>query len=287
MARFVSHGVNAYPEYAQASAGGASFPVFAAINEPFGQTSPNARLQFGDQICDKFGNIYVYVRAVASLAVGQVVRSAYANEGDIPAAGTIAASTTTRRIFTTITTTLDEAGLGSFLASPGTSGGAGTAFFKPIKKQVAVGSNTTFDLSRLQIYFGVGKYDGDELSGTPATSDAVCLVRPYNVNVQGAVSSASSESSPVGVALGTVTAAGGTLIQTQGYCQVLGVGSTDAIVSGGPVVPAASGTVKGAINTATVAGVAEALSGVVGRSQIAWASTSHLIPVKLTLVDKL
>lgn len=281
MARFSGEGVNRYPEYAQSSGGGATFPVFGTINESAGQTVPNNRLQFGDCIFDKFGNVYLYVRAAIALAVGQVVRYSIAGDSssDHPAAGTISASTTTKRIFTNITTTLDEAALGSFLASPGTSGGTGTPFFKQIKDQVAVGANTTFDLSLKQIFHGIGQYDGDVLSGIPATSDAVAVIRPYNVVVGGAA--AVLESSPVGVALGTVSQGGGTLIQCQGYAQVLGVGnkaSTDAIAAGGPLYMNTGGTVTASLATETAASDLIEIPALVGRALMAWDSTSHLIP---------
>lgn len=276
MSRFQSESVGAYPEYAQASAGGPTFPVFAAINEPAGQTMPNQRLQFGDRITDKFGNTYLYVRAATALAIGQVVRHAIAGDGDVPANGAVSASTTVNRIFSTITTTLDERALGSFLASPGTvSSSAGIEFIKQIKKQVAIGANTTFDVSLKQIFFGSGQYDGDTLASIPVTADKLYVIRPYNVCVHGAASATTKENGPVGVALGTVTAAGGTLIQTGGICAVLGLGSGTALVENGPASAAASGQVIGG---------SAVVDAVVGRSLMATAtSTARLIAVRLYL----
>lgn len=284
MARFQSVAAGSYPEYAQAGSGGATFPPFPVVNDTAGQTNPNHRLQFGDLIVDKFGNVYAYVRAAIALAAGQVVRYSIPGDSssDHPAAGTISANTTTRRIFTNITTTLDERSIGSFLGSPGTSGGTGTPFFKRIKGQVAIGANTTFDISKLQIFHGIGKYDGDELGGTPATSDGVAVLRPYNVVVCGAA--AVTEAAPVGVALGTVSQAAGTLILSQGYGQVLGVGnkaSTDAIVAGGPLVASTSGTVCGNLTTESAASDMVEPLAIVGRALMAWDSTSHLIPAMI------
>jgi len=280
MARF-AFGSGSYPEYAQASAGGATFPPFAAINEAYAQQSPNQRLQFGDQIIDKFGNVYTYVRAAIALAQGQVVRYSIAGDSnsDHPSAGTISANTTAAVIVTNITTTLDEAALGSFLASQGTLGGTGVRFFKQIKAQDDVGTNTQFTISKLQIFHGVGKYDGDALSAVPTTSDPVTVIRPYNVVVGGAASA--TEASPVGVAQGTVSQAGGTLILSQGFGQVLGVGnvaSTDAIVAGGPLYMGAAGTVTASLATETAASDLIEIPSLVGRSMIAHNNTSALIP---------
>jgi len=272
MSRY-TFGAGSYPEF-QDIAGGRTFPVYGTVNEAAGQLLPNQRLKFGDSITDRHGNSYLYVRAVVGLSQGQVVRSAFAGDGDVPAASTIAASTTVNTIFTAMTTTLAEMPLGSLLASPGTSGGTGQPFLKFIKGQVAIGANTTFNIAKVQVFQGIGQFDGDSLATIPATSDAVVIVRPYNVAVHGAVSATTIENGPVGVALGTVTAAGGTLIQTGGICQVLGVGSGTAIVAGGPLSPGATGTVIGG---------SAVPDGVIGRSYVAWTSTSHLIPCRLYL----
>lgn len=279
MSRWNSVGVSSYPQYAQASTGGPTFPAYPAINEPANQTMPNARLQFGDQLIDKFGNTFLYVRATVALAVGQVVRQAFTGDGDVPAAGTVSASTTTRRIFTNITTTLDESALGSFLGSGGTTAGAGQPFFKQIKNQVAVGANTTFDISQLQLFQGIGKYDGDTLAAIPTTGDDVALIRPYNVAVHGAASATTKENGPVGVAMGTVSIAGGTLIQTAGNGSVLGVGSGTAIAIGGPLTPGAAGVVIGG---------SAIIDAQVGRSYMVWAgATAALIPANIRLYQKM
>lgn len=282
MARLHGQGIASYPEFAQASTGGASFPPFAVVNESASQTNPNARLQFGDALTDKFGNVYLYVRAAIALAVGQVVRFSVTGDSssDHPAAGTISASTTTKRIFTNITTTINEATIGSFLASQGASAAAtGTPFFKPIKKQVAIGSNTTFDISLNQTLVGIG-FDGDALSAIPTTSDAVSVIRPFNVVVHGAAAGTTMENAPVGVALGTVSQASGTLILVQGNGMVLGVGNGAAIVAGGPIVAAASGTVKGP-GTAAAGLDQDELPSYVGRSYVAYTSTSKQIPAHI------
>lgn len=290
MARFQSEAVGAYPEYAQASSGGPTFPVFSAVNITSGTTNPAAPLQLGDQIVDKFGNIYLSVRALQALAIGQVVR--YSKPGDAtnahPAAGTISASTTTRRIFTNLLTVADESTLGSFLGSPAKADGTGTPFIKRIKDQVAIGPDTTFDVSKLQIFHGIGKYDGDELSGTPQTNDPVAIIKPYTVVVNG-TSTAYGEECPVGIALGTVSAGAQTIIQSQGICQVLAGGSGGsffAVVSGSTVFPAASGVVTGPNGTETAELAFQQLPAAVGTALMASAATTAgLLPVYVRLAQ--
>lgn len=279
MARWNTTGVNAFPEYGDA-AGGVSYPVYPTINEAPTQVSPNTQLHWGDQIVDKFGNTYVYVRAVAALSKGVVVRLAIEGEGDIPAAGTVSASTTKYKIWTNIDTTTTaqyENNLGSWLASPGTiTGGAGTHFLKLIKGQTTPGTNTKFDISKLTTMSGMGVYDGDQLSAVPTTGDPVVVIRPYNVITGGAANASSKEGHPVGIALNDTTALYSTLVQTGGVCMAMALGSGTALVYGGPVSMAASGNVIGGSAVAV---------GVVGTALVASAATvAGLHPIRVQLV---
>lgn len=251
-----------FPEYAGESTGGVSYPVFPTINDSPYQQTPNAPLQLGDKIIDRFGYSYVYVRAAAALAVGQVVTLA-ANQ-----TGTVSAGTTTSLIKTNITTTLDEASIGSFITVSGT-----TQVQKKIKNQVInaggakIGANTNFYVSINDTRLGRGGADGDVLAAVPTTSDPVHIVRPYSVDVCG------NAGFPCGVALGTVTSGYRTLVQVSGLARVNSVGSTTAIADNGLVVCIASGSVKG-LN-------AEALSTVLGLAKQAYAGAAALQPIWL------
>lgn len=286
MARYQGSGINSYPEYAQASTGGPSYPPFAVVNEAYNQQTPNTALQLGDQIVDKFGNIYLYVRALEALAAGQVVR--YSKPGDStaahPAAGTVAAATTVALIKTTITTVADEAGLGSFLASPGKTDGTGTPFLRRIKKQVAVGATSQFYISLPQIFFGIGGNDGDVLAAIPQTGDAVAIIKPYTVVVNG-TTVAYGEEGPVGVALGTVTAGSSTLVMSQGIAQVQAGGSGGsyfAVVLGSYVFCAAAGIVTGPNGTETAELAFQQIPSAVGVALMAYAGASAmLLPVRV------
>lgn len=281
MARIQTQGVASYPEFSQASSGGPVYPAIAVINESASQSNPNARLQFGDKIVDKYGNIFVYVRAAGALAAGDVVKQAVVGIGDVPAAGTISASTTARRIFTNITTTIDVTSIGAFLASPGPT----TPFVKLVKNQVAVGANTTFDVSQLQIFFGIGKADGDELSAIPTTGEAVALVYPYNVAVCGI--NTTTGNNPVGVSMGTVTALGGTLIQVQGLAQVKVDGTTD-VGAGDLLTTGASGAAIALTAAPSGTQASNELAARVGRALMAVTDNSVKIsPVLLQLDGRL
>ncbi len=229
---------SSYPDYAAASIGGLTFPSISVVNQAAAQQSPNQNAQLGDILVDKFGCRFQFVRTVAGLAVGQAVKAAANLTGTITAAGS-----STSYVKTSITTTVDESSVGSFLTSPGT-----TVFTRLIKKQSAVGANTIFYVSLNQTFLGnATNADGDILGAVPTNGEVIHVVRPFAVDVAGA------GAIPVGVALGTVTSGYRTLIQIEGPGIVSGIGSTDAIVDNGIITTAASGNVKGATTAALTA----------------------------------
>lgn len=273
-----------FPEFSGASIGGPVYPPYATVvnDAPF-QTVPNNNDTLGDVIVDKFGGQYVYVRTVAGLAQGQVVMNALGTAGTVTVS---AAFTTVTSVLTNITTTIREDSVGSFLASTGTAAGGGTNFVKLIKKAgtisggttfvPGVGANACFVLSLTDIFFGVGKNDGDALPSIPTTGDPLILIRPFAVDVAGA------GKIPVGVALGTVTSGNRTLVQTAGLAQVLAVGSTDALTDGGYVTTAAAGVVKGVLGAPTGPSDAVEIPGIVGVARQPYVSaTSKLVAVSL------
>lgn len=263
MAKIHTPLVGAYPEYNQESTGGTAYPTFPTVNDPPFQSNPVHNAELGDFLIDKYGNQFVYVRSVAALAQGQVCTYA-AN-----LVGTVSAGTTTAVINTNVTTTINEASVGSFLADGGASG---IVFLKLIKAQTAIGANTQFTISKLSIFLGTGKQDGDVLGSTPTTGDAAHVIRLFGVDVAGAVGV------PVGVALGTVTSGNRTIIQVAGLAQVLSVGSTDALVDNRIVVTAAAGVVKSRL---TAGSTADDATSVVGVAKMAYAGASKLQPIML------
>lgn len=265
-----------FPEFSGTSIGGPVYPPFSTVvnDAPF-QAVPNSPDSLGDVVVDKFGGVYVYVRCVAGLAQGQVVKYAAGT------AGTISAATTVAQINTNITTTLREDSVGSFLASTGTAAGAGVNFVKLIKKQLVagvpgVGANSQFVISLTDIFFGVGKNDGDALAAIPTTADPCILLRPFAVDVAGVAAI------PVGVALGTVTSGNRTLVQVAGLAQVLAIGVTDPVTDGGVVTTAASGNVKGLLTVPTAASDSTEIPAIVGIARQPYVSTApKLITVSL------
>lgn len=261
---------SSYPDYAAASIGGVSFPTFALQNLAAYAQTPNENSQLGDVVIDKYGCRFQFVRCVAALTVGQVVKGATNLTGTVTAAGS-----TTGLVNSNITTTIDESAVGSFLSSPGT-----TAFTRVIKKQVAIGTNTGFYVSLSDPFIGIGQKDGDVLAAIPTDTDVLHVVRPFAVDVAGVAAT------PVGVAMGTVTSGNRTLVQIEGLALVSAIGSTDAITDNGIVVTAAAGQVKGTLGTATAASAIAEAKSIVGIGKMAYSGASVLVPVYLALAER-
>lgn len=269
---------SSYPAFSNESVGGTSYPTINTVNDAPFQTNPNSIFQPGDAIIDKLGFQYVYVRANAALAVGQCCRYAPNLTGTITSA-----SSTTAKIVTNITTTIDESAVGSFLASNGLASGTGPVFLKKIKKQNAIGTNSQFTISLKQIFFGINQFDGDVLAASPAlvNGDVVHVIRSYSVDVAGV-------SDPcVGIALGTVTSGNFTFVQTAGLARVSVIGSTDAAVENRFLTTAASGNAKGVLGTPTAASDSTEIPALVGFAKLPYSGAAALMPVFLAnLADK-
>jgi hypothetical protein len=267
MSRVKGTMISAYPVFSQESTGGVSYPAFPLINDSPAQQTPSAPLHLGDKLIDKYGYSYVYVRAAAALAVGQVVKLA------ADTTGTISAGTTTALIKTNITTTIDEAQIESFLSGIATTGGATQVFTKKIKNQVInaggakIGANTNFYIAINDPRFARGGTDGDVLGFTPTTGDDLNIIRPYSVDVCGAAAAAEV---PVGVALGTVTSGNRTLVQVSGLARVLGVGTGTAITDNATVITGAAGVVLGGTTAPSVVGIAKIASALASRLTPIW-----------------
>jgi hypothetical protein len=264
-----------YPFFSQASTNGLTYPVFSAINDAPAQLVPSAPGQLGDVVIDKFGNLYVYVRAGAALAVGQVCKNLAPTTGTVSATGS--GGDNLAVINTNITTTVDESQVVAFLSNNSVTN-PGIRLIKGHLGNV-VGANTQFVISKKQPFFGIGAFDGDKLTVAWVNTDPIAIVRPYTVDVCGV-----APDQPVGVALGTVTSGNRTLIQVSGVARANAVGSTDALVAGSLVIPIASGSVKGPLTAGiTAAEVAAA----VGIARQAYAGAVALQTIQLhNLLDK-
>ncbi len=264
---------SSYPDYAAASIGGPSFPAITVVNQAPAQQIPTENAQLGDILVDKFGGRFQFVRAIAALAAGQIVKPAANLTGTVTASGS-----TTGLVNSNITTTVDEANVGSFLTSPGT-----TVFTIPIKKQAAVGANTGFYVSVTQQFFGTGSaLDGDVLSAIPTNGDVLHVVRPFAVDVAGA------GDPPMGVALGTVTSGYRTLVQIEGIALIScdAVASHDVLADQSGVYTGAAGIGQGRLTTLTVTSVSNEAKSFVGYAKGA-AASAKVIPVYLALALKL
>lgn len=273
-----------YPQFAVESQGGPRFPSFPVINDPpagpfagataAGSFTGYSPLVLGQPTLDKDGNHFIYVRATAALAVGQVVSLA-AN----PAAGVVAATDTVADNIHVIATTVTAATgknseVGNFLALQNSTGSL--TFLKYIKGNTG-GANAYFTISEKTIFIGLGgataataRYDGDALPAAFTQSGStVQLIRPYHVKVGAATETA------YGVAMGTVTSGNNTIVQTTGLASVLGVAGTtftdNALVY---------------LKTAGAVSVTAGTDTIVGQSKTTYAGANAIVvPVWLNKVE--
>lgn len=175
------------------------------------------------------GNVFMYVKAAAALAIGQVVALQTPATDTVVAAG----STTSTVNLTTggLTVNAERGNFVNFI-NIATSSVIATRLIKAN----AAGSVT---VSLTTSLVGNNQPDLDVLPSVPANASAVSIIRPWQVIVN------TASTVPIGVALGTVTSGNFTIIQVAGLGQVLGVGSTTALVAGAPGVGGAAGVITG------------------------------------------
>jgi len=228
-----------FPIRAVQGEGGVSFPVFPVINDdPSAFTTPAdgiAPLVLGQHVVDKHGHSYIYVRAGAALAVGQVV-TLFGNITEAAVQATDATANNIQVVKLNTAGILAGAEVGNFLHFGNTTGSIGD--LKVIKANTATaGGNAYFTISQRDIRFGRGGFDADApASAYLAAGSEVALIRPYFVDVAG------DNASAYGVAMGTVTSGNNTLVQIEGLARCKGVAAT-AFTDGAPVFTAAAGEV--------------------------------------------
>jgi hypothetical protein len=268
---------NDFPQFANESTGGTAYPVYSSSQDVPFQTNPNAPDQLGDLLYDKYGNLFLYARADATTAAGQCLKFAASVVGTVSAPAGVADNRSI--INSNVTTTFDPSTVGGFIAC---NGAAGTTCTKLIKKlNTVVGVNTQFVISKKQVFFGIGKQDGDQLAVALTAGDGLAVWVPYNVTTAGAFDV------PVGISLGVTTAGNSTLIQVGGIAQVSTIGSVEPVLAGQQVVTAAAGNAKGraAVPASATIAMQEAAS-VVGTA-IVLNSVTKITAVQLTgLFDK-
>jgi hypothetical protein len=263
----------AYPIVANEVATLSVFPAYAVVNDkPSAYTTPGdgiAPLVLGQHVVDKYGHSYIYVRAGAALAIGQVVTLLdNPAEGAVQAADTVADNIHIVKVSAAGLTANSE--VGNFIQFNNSTGSIGD--LKLIKANTAtVGGNAYITISVLNHFQGRPVYDGDAPAAAylAATSE-VSIIRPWNVDVAG------DNEAPYGIAMGTVTSGNNTLVQIEGLAHVLGAAGT-SFTDGAPVYTAAAGEVD-VTDPLTGPGVTSR----VGFSKSAYAGANSVkVPVKL------
>lgn len=86
---------------------------------------------------------------------------------------------------------------------------------------------------------GPNNLDSDAITGAPAGSSNVCIIRPGHVKVN------ATPGVPVGVLVNDATEGTDIVYQTEGLAMVVGNNSGAALVAGTPAIPAAAGIIEG------------------------------------------
>lgn len=188
------------------------------------------------------GNAFKYVRAIEGLTVGQLVCDTIGTVGQVTGTFT-AASSTVVSVITNITTVATDVGQPLLLyVANSTSLGGGPVYKRVVSMtggSGGYGTNTTFVIETVDFTIATKPYGPDAFPVLPTNADIVSLIRPYQVAVNIAAAT------PVGVALGTVTAGNYTVIQIAGEALVMSGATTPGLVVGVQAVGTAAGLIIG------------------------------------------
>jgi hypothetical protein len=242
---------------------------FAAVSQNIGAKLGDC-WTLGGQAAALGGNSFMFVRAAEALTLGQLVGSrpptttvddaAGAASTVITGAGSAASPTTTTAI---CTTNIDNT---SFTVPIGVnedvdnfifvnSAAATTPQLRRIKANSS--SSTSFYTVALPDRMRPNSAtDADVFDSVPLNTELVSIIRPYHVVVNNSSTFAGGvTTTPIGVALGTVTAGNYTIIQLTGLANVLidADGVNEGIVQDQPAWgTAADGAIKGANGVASI-----------------------------------
>ena len=176
------------------------------------------------------GNVFMYVRANAALAAGQLVSWAAPTATTVETPITV---TNTQQVYVAATLTAG-AEVGNWIWITPTGG-------TPTLRRILSNTAHLIVFSSQDYTRPTSPADFDALAVAPAGSSAIVIIRPFLVEVGVATTV------PVGVALGTVTSRYYTIIQVAGLGAIQSKGDVTALVAGQPVVPGAAGVVAGSV----------------------------------------
>lgn len=260
--------VAAYPIVAREVTTLSAYPAYDVVNDkPSAYTTPADGINplvLGQHVVDRDGKSYVYVRAGAALAGGQVTTLlANISEGAIQTADSTGDNIHVLKTNFAGLTANSE--VGNFIHIGNSTGSIGIV--KKIKANTATVSSVAYiTISKITTLQGRPVYDGDAMAAALATSGSeLSLIRPYYVDVCGA------DGTAMGISQGVVTSGNNTLVQIEGLAEVLGVGAT-SFTDGARTYAAAAGEID-------LAGDEEAF---VGLSKSAYAGANSVkVPVWL------
>lgn len=216
------------------------------------------------------GNAFMFVKADAALALGQLVTMAAPTAGTLTIPGVPVS--TAAAITTSLTASAVNVEVDNFIyVNP--AAGYTTTQLRRIKANTAAAGASNYTVSLTDFLRPNSPLDADIFDGfsAMANADAVCVIRPYHVIVNTATTV------PIGVALGTVTSGNYTIIQVAGLA---GVKSTTATANV-PIVGAAAGL------TVTGAGTANAYdSACMMVPMITNAVANNIIPVMVNFLGQ-
>jgi hypothetical protein len=211
------------------------------------------------------GNTFMFVQSKEALTLGQVVSArpptvevddnGGAASTVITGAGSAASPTTTTAI---CTTNIDNT---TFPVPIGVNGdvdnwlwvnsvAGNTAGIPQLRRIKANSSSSTsfYTVSQFDYMRPNSARDADVFDYVPLNAEVCHIIRPYHVIA------ATATTTPIGVALGTVTAGQYTIIQIAGLANVLvdGDGLNEGLVQGQPAWTAAAGAIRGANGVASL-----------------------------------
>lgn len=225
----------------------------------------------GGQAPASGGNAFMFAKATVGLTLGQLVSVAVPTTGTatVPGAGTAASPLTTTA---SITTNINNA------ATVAVNGDVNnwlyvnaTGATLPQLRRIKYNSSSATSFYKVALTDNLrpnSPTDADVLDTALTNADPLCIIRPWNLIVNTATTT------PVGVALGTVTAGNYTIIQVAGLAAVLAKGDVNALVVNQPAVGAAGGVASG--SAAAAANLYTGASLIL--PQFATAAASLLIP---------
>lgn len=185
------------------------------------------------------GNAFMFVRATVGLTLGQVVATA------LPTTGTLTIPGVPVSTSAAITTNISNVAAGVngevdnwLFVNP--VAGFATPQLRRIKANDASATGN-FTVAQRDFLRPNSPTDADVFDGFAvfANADPLCIIRPHRVIVNTATTT------PVGIALGTVTAASYTVVQVAGLACVSSVGNVTALAPNVPAVGAAAGVISG------------------------------------------